>query len=64
MVIKWDFWPVMADMKVGESFAIPCLEPQQYTPRVHAMARKVGIEVETAFITEDNYKALRVWRIK
>lgn len=50
-------------MKSGESFFVPTLEPDAITKEVKKLAKKDGTKIRIKSVVYDNIYGVRVWKI-
>ena len=58
---SWKY-PFM-QMKSGESFFVPTLEPDAITKEVKRLAKKDGAKIRIKSVVYDNIYGVRVWKI-
>ena len=61
---RWDFHAVLGGMRIGDSFFIPCLNPEYHRGLIRRIAKEYGVEVRCMKRTENYIKGLRTWRIR
>jgi len=62
MSLVWDIPVVMADMQVGDSFFIPCVDCPPLRAKIAKLAALGGLKVSIRFCVEGDIQGLRTWR--
>jgi hypothetical protein len=58
------WWFPFDEMKIGESFFIPTLQPANLIYIVDTQAKQAGVKVRAYTVSKDGFLGVRVWRMK
>jgi hypothetical protein len=53
-----------AKFKVGWSFFVPCVDPDEAKSRVKSVTKRLGYQIKARAVIEDGVRGLRIWRLR
>ena len=62
MSILWDVAAAIAEMHVGDSFFVPCVDCAPIRRQIQKSGEQQGVRLKTLFVIEGEIQGLRTWR--